>query len=131
MRSRTLSGIPTPVSPTDSSTPSGPTVVVSDSVPPVGIASTALRMRLVIASRSSPIAGPARHRPERRPDVDDDTAAERFLVPARLGHVERIADDVVEIDRHQRLVLAHASEILKPPHRLGAVERRALDDLQP
>ena len=51
--SRTSSGMPTPVSLTRSSTRPSALRVSSVSVPPWGIASTAFRMRLVSASRSS------------------------------------------------------------------------------
>ena len=77
------------------------------------------------------IAGHAGHRPQRRPHVDHHAAAERFVSPARLRHLERVAHDGVQVHRHQRLVLAHAGEVLKPSHGLGAVEGRALDDLHP
>ena len=50
---RTASGMPTPVSPTVTTAPPSFAPVVSASTPPWGIASTALRMRFVSASRSS------------------------------------------------------------------------------
>jgi len=68
---------------------------------------------------------------ERGADVDRDAAARHLFAPAGLRDLERVAHDLVQIDRDERLVAADARELLEPAHGLRAVERRALDHLQP
>ena len=61
----------------------------------------------------------------------EDEVGHRLLLPAQLGDVERAPHDLVDVERHQRLVAPDPRELLQPAHGLRAVERRPLDDLQP
>ena len=50
---------------------------------------------------------------------------------AGLRDLQGIPHDLAEVDGLERLVATDPRELPQPPHRLGPVERRALDHLQP
>ena len=64
-------------------------------------------------------------------DLDVDAAAARLLPPRRLRGLERLTDHLVEVDGHCRVIAPDPREVLEPPHGQRAVERRALDHLDP
>ena len=77
------------------------------------------------------VAGHGRQRGRRHASVDDEPLAKRVFPPSRLGHLERVPDDRVQVDGAEWLIPAHPRELLEPPDGLGPVERGSLDDLQP
>ncbi len=80
------------------------------SVPPCGIASTALNTRFTSASRIwLSTRGDARQRGVLfELQVDDGAALLRHVAPARPRQVDHLFDQQVEIHRRQRGVAAHA-----------------------
>ena len=52
-----------------------------------------------------------------------------FLAP-RLRDGDRVLGDLPQIDQHERLVRPQAGELLNAPHRLRAIQRRRLHDVQ-
>jgi len=50
-----------------------------------------------------------------------DVASPRVATPSRARDLHRVAQDLRQIDRLERLVLAHAGELLNATHGLAAV----------
>ena len=102
--------------------------------PPCGIASTAFRMRFVGASRSSADRVDrydGARRGERRGEVDLDPAIPVRQRRPRARWPRGSPGRLVQVDGLRRLVAAEPRELLQPAHRAGAVDRRALDDVEP
>ncbi len=64
-------------------------------------------------------------------DLDLDPAPARVLPPHRLGGLEDLLQDLVQVDRDRGLVAPDPGEVLEAAHGARAVHGRALDDLQP
>ncbi len=132
--SRMCSGMPVPVSRTSTSTWPSAARVRRVRVPPFGIASTALSTRLVKASRSSagsPATGGSPSARSVSTWISAPSLRRRSCRQTRLGGLEDLLDDLVEVHVHRRLVAPDAGEVLQPAHGAGAVHGRALDDLEP
>ena len=105
----------------------------SVSVPPSGIASTALKIRLVSASRISlstaMIGGQVRR--QLGPQLDHDAALLRHVAPAGARQVDHLLHQRVQVHRRERqLRLALPIELAHARHGLRHVLDGALDGLQ-
>ena len=70
-------------------------------------------------------------RGQRRLDGNDDAPALRVLSPSGLGDFEGAANDLIEVDRDERLIASDSREFLEAAHGLGAIIGGPLDGLEP
>lgn len=122
-RSRTSSVMPTPSSCTRISASPSRAAVANVSVPPFGIASSALKIRFKSASRSSAAFHDGR-RAEERPDAHGGAEPLLLVFPLRFRDRDHVPHEIVDVDARRRLVgRARPEELAQPPHDARGVAR--------
>ena len=109
-----------------------------------GIAARRDRQRAAVGHRVEGVEEKVRHqlgqrrraavdgldRPEIESQVERTVVARDLFLEPRPDHRDRVVHALVHVDAHRRAVRPQARELLDPPHGLGAVHRRRLDDVQ-
>src|SRR5437899_1433073 len=108
-----------------------PVSSTSRSIAPTVGSSSTTRQRSETSPADAGAAGAPREGGKIVAHLERHAAAHGLIAPPRLRDLERLTHHLVQVDGDERLVAPDPCELLEAPDRLGAVEGRALDHLEP